>query len=147
MKFNKKIVLAGCLLYASLTEAQNTTHDSLSNKEPTTTAQFNDKGLQFRKGNNFLLSFRFRTQLRAGYLSRLDNEDAAGFEGQVRRIRIRFEGFLISPKLEYKLQLGFANRDMDLESGTPQIVRDAVFYFKPGKDWSGWFWANQTTRK
>jgi hypothetical protein len=45
----------------------------------------------------------------------------------VRRFRLRFEGHLLSPKLEYKLQLSFSKRDMDLDSGDPQIVRDAVF--------------------
>ncbi|GAB3432733.1 porin [Niabella aquatica] len=134
MTFYKKSVLFAALLTGSVVHAQDTTKDSLVKEA--TTVSFNDKGLQFRNGDKFLMTFRFRTQLRAAYLSRLDDEDAAGFEAQVRRMRLRFEGYLISPKLEYKLQLGFANRDMDLESGAPQIVRDAVFYYKPGKQWS-----------
>lgn len=134
MTFYKKSVLSVIFLSGSIVHGQDVTTDSLV-KEKTVVA-FNEKGLQFKKGDNFLLTFRFRTQLRAAYLSRLDDKDAAGFEAQVRRMRLRFEGYLISPKLEYKLQLGFANRDMDLESGSPQIVRDAVFYYKPGKQWS-----------
>ncbi|MGC4234542.1 MAG: porin [Niabella sp.] len=135
MTFYKKSVLSLILLTGSVAYGQDSTKEESLAKEKTTVA-FNDKGLQFRKGDNFLMTFRFRTQLRAAYLSRLDNEEAAGLEAQVRRMRLRFEGYLISPKLEYKLQLGFANRDMDLESGSPQIVRDAVFYYKPGKQWS-----------
>jgi hypothetical protein len=134
MKIHKKIIWMSSLLLGFYADAQEIVADT-SRKEKTTVA-FNEKGLQFRKGDDFLMTFRFRAQLRAGYLSRLDDEDEAGFEAQIRRMRLRFEGFLISPKLEYKLQLGFANRDMDLESGAPQIVRDAVFYYKPGKAWS-----------
>ncbi len=135
MTLYKKSVLSLILLTGSFAYAQGPTKEDSLAKEKTTVA-FNDKGLQFRKGDHFLMTFRFRTQLRAAYLSRLDDEKAVGFEAQVRRMRLRFEGYLISPKLEYKLQLGFANRDMDLESGAPQIVRDAVFYYKPGKQWS-----------
>lgn len=134
MNLNRKLILAGSFLLSSCLQAQEKGTDSTQKEK--TTVEFNDKGLQFKKGDDFLMTFRFRAQLRAGYLSRLDDEDTEGFEAQVRRMRLRFEGFLISPKLEYKLQLGFANRDMDLESGAPQIVRDAVFYYKPGNAWS-----------
>ena len=134
MSFYKKLILFWALLAGSVAYAQDTSKDSLVKEK--TTVEFNDKGLQFRKGDNFLMTFRFRAQLRAAYLSRLDEEDVTGFEAQVRRMRLRFEGYLMSPKLEYKLQLGFANRDMDQESGSHQIVRDAVFYYKPGMQWS-----------
>ena len=97
---------------------------------------FTPKGMEFKKGDDFYLNFRFRAQFRAGYLSRFDDEDEPGYEAYVRRLRLRFEGYLFSPKLEYKLQLAFANRDMDLESGSPQIIRDAIFYYKPDKNWS-----------
>ncbi|MCH5597350.1 porin [Niabella ginsengisoli] len=122
------------MLFATCANAQDTSTDSIAKEK--TTVEFNDKGLQFKKGENFLLNFRFRTQLRAGYFSRLDDENEPGFEAIVRRMRLRFEGHLLSPKLEYKIQLSFANRDMDLESGAPQIVRDAVFYYKPNSFWS-----------
>ncbi|MFT3902007.1 MAG: porin [Niabella sp.] len=114
--------------------AQAQTNDSTYN-EPTTVS-LTDKGLQFKKGDAFLLNMRFRAQFRAGYYSRTDDSDNQGVEAIVRRLRLRFEGYLVSPKLEYKLQLAFANKDMDLESGSPQIIRDAVFYYKPTTKWS-----------
>ncbi|TXI35321.1 MAG: porin, partial [Niabella sp.] len=113
--------------------AQEKQSDSLNEK---TKIEITNKGIQFKKGKDFLMTFRFRTQLRAGYFSRLDESDEAGFEALVRRMRLRFEGYVGSPKLEYKLQLSFANRDMDLNSGSPQIIRDAVFYYKPGANWT-----------
>lgn len=133
MKFNKKIICIVAIFSHFSLYAQQLVDST--KKEPTT-VQFNDKGIQFKKGDDFLMTFRFRAQFRAGYFSRFDDEDAPGFEAQMRRFRLRFEGFLVSPKLEYKLQLGFANRDMDLESGSPQIIRDAVFYYKPAPGWS-----------
>ncbi|WP_346238862.1 porin [Niabella insulamsoli] len=126
MIFNKKIILIAVLFIAVKMQAQ-------SDSAEKTTVEFNSKGIQFRKGENFLLNFRFRTQLRAGYFSRLDDKNEPGFEALVRRMRLRFEGHLLSPKLEYKIQLSFANRDMDLQSGAPQVVRDAVFYYKPNE--------------
>lgn len=97
---------------------------------------FTARGLEFKKGDDFSLNLRFRAQFRAGYFSRFDDEAEAGYEAMVRRLRLRLEGHLFSPKLEYKLQLAFANRDMDLESGSPQIIRDAIFYYLPNKNWS-----------
>lgn len=113
--------------------SQNVTNDTISKS---TSLSFTDKGLEFKKGDNFYMNFRFRAQFRIGYFSRFDDDNQAGYEALVRRLRLRFEGYLISPRLEYKLQLAFANRDMDLESGSPQIIRDAIFYYKPSKSWS-----------
>lgn len=131
MRITKSIRLLFCAIGLYGTSLAQDIEDA--NKLKT---DFTDKGLQFTKGDNFLLNFRFRTQLRAGYYSRTDDVDEHGFEGMVRRFRLRFEGHLLSPKLEYKLQLSFSKRDMDLDSGDPQIVRDAVFYYNPNKYWS-----------
>lgn len=134
MKICKLLFSVAYIFFATICFAQDTTNNCIAKEK--TTVELNQKGLQFKKGNDFLMVFRFRTQLRAGYFSRLDNENTSGVEAQVRRMRLRFEGYIFSPKLEYKLQLGFANRDMDMESGSPQLIRDAVFYYKPGGDWS-----------
>lgn len=48
----------------------------------------------------------------------------------IRRARLTMEGFALTPKLTYKIQLGFSNRDMlvanEYTGNTPGIVRDAV---------------------
>lgn len=136
---NIKSNSAGCILltlliiFSQQSFSQTVTNDTIN---PSTSLNFTDKGLEFKKGDNFYMNFRFRAQFRVGYFSRFDDDNQAGYEALVRRLRLRFEGYLISPKLEYKLQLAFANRDMDLESGSPQIIRDAIFYYKPNKSWS-----------
>ncbi len=126
------VVFFSCV--AAIVHAQDVSNTAADSAE--LFVGFTKKGMEFKKSNDFYLNFRFRAQFRAGYFSRLDDEDEAGYEALVRRLRLRFEGYLFSPKLEYKLQLAFANRDMDLESGSPQIIRDAVFYYIPNKNWS-----------
>lgn len=87
-------------------------------------------GLVFHKDSVFLLNVRFRMQNRFGYFSKLDQSDEPGFETVVRRVRLRFDGYVMSPKVSYYLQLSFSRSDQDLVSGTiAQTVRDAMVYF------------------
>ncbi|HMP93677.1 MAG TPA: porin [Phnomibacter sp.] len=88
------------------------------------------EGLIFNKDSVFRLSMRFRMQNRFGYFSKLDAEPGPGFEAQVRRLRLRFDGYVGSPKLGYYIQLSFSRSDQDLVSGTiAQTVRDAMVYY------------------
>jgi len=95
-------------------------------------AQMNvDEGLSFSKDSLFLLNFRFRMQNRAG-LNTLAGDDLRikDFEMRVRRLRLRFDGFVGNPKLQYYIQLGFSKADLDLESAAiAQPIRDAVLYY------------------
>src|SRR5574343_271505 len=68
-------------------------------------------GLVFHKESVFLLNVRFRMQNRFGYFSKLDQSDEPGFETLIRRVRLRFDGFVISPKVSYYLQLSFSRSD------------------------------------
>lgn len=49
---------------------------------------------------------------------------------QIRRSRIKLDGFAYSPKLEYKIELGLSNRDMSgvsaFTSNSPRYIMDAV---------------------
>jgi hypothetical protein len=51
----------------------------------------------------------------------------------IRRSRLKFDGFAVSPKLQYKLELGLSNRDMSgvsaFTSNTPRYVMDAVIKY------------------
>jgi phosphate-selective porin OprO/OprP len=95
-------------------------------------AQMNvDEGLSFSKDSLFLLNFRFRMQNRAG-LNTLAGDDLRikDFEMRVRRLRLRFDGFVGNPKLQYYIQLAFSKADLDLESAAiAQPIRDAVLYY------------------
>lgn len=94
----------------------------------------NFKGLQvMSKDSTFYINFRFRMQNRLGYYSKsATNLSVDRWEARVRRLRLRFDGFILSPKLSYSIQLSFTRGDQDFEnSGVANIVRDAIIYYKP----------------
>lgn len=87
----------------------------------------------------FSLNFQFRMQNRAMYISKSDSDLAPdAFEMRVRRLRMKFTGFVYNPKLTYYFQLGFSRGDMDWRgpennkiNSSPNIIRDAVIYYNP----------------
>jgi phosphate-selective porin OprO and OprP len=90
-----------------------------------------DEGISFSKDTLFLMNFRFRMQNRAGF-NTLDGDDIRinDFEMRVRRLRLRLDGYILSPKFQYYIQLGFSKADLDLESQSiAQPVRDAIVYY------------------
>ena len=93
------------------------------------------EGVAFKKDSVFLLNLRFRMQNRFGYFSTKDLVNEPGFEIQVRRLRLRFDGFIGTPKLGYYIQLSFSRSDQDLATGTvAQTVRDAMVYYTFSKN-------------
>ncbi len=88
------------------------------------------QGLSIRRDSTFLINFRFRMQNRFGYFDQLDSEPIGGFDARVRRLRLRIDGFLGSPKLAYYIQLSFSRADQDLVDGEiAQVIRDAMVYY------------------
>jgi hypothetical protein len=83
----------------------------------------------------FLMNIRFRMQNRAG----IETMNASDWEpniieGRVRRLRLRFDGYVYNPKLTYVLQLSFSRGDIDYEdSGFPNIIRDAMVIYNFNK--------------
>lgn len=76
------------------------------------------------------LNIRFRMQNRISF----DMAEGAvsEVEARVRRVRLRFDGFVFSPKIGYALQLAFAGEDIgDFTGSVPNILRDAVIYLRP----------------
>jgi hypothetical protein len=138
MKKAIKIRTVGlCLIFfATGMKAQN------NPKNPTFT--FNNGIGVIAPDSLFSLNFRFRTQLRAAYTSvDSDNLSAAEVEARVRRLRLRFEGFLLNPKFNYYIQLSFSRADMDwndndnsIYNSSPNIVRDAVISYRFNKNFS-----------
>ncbi len=101
------------------------------------------RGIEFiGKDSLFSMRIQFRMQNRAAFLTRSDEDFSAGtYEFRVRRVRLKLEGFVYSPKLTYKLQLAFSRGDMDWDmtqestiNTSVNIVRDAVVYYEPWKD-------------
>jgi phosphate-selective porin OprO/OprP len=100
------------------------------------------KGIGFVTTDSvFSLNFQFRMQNRAMYITKSESDlDPEAFEMRVRRLRMKFTGFVINPKLTYYIQFGFARGDMDWRgpdnnriNSSPNIIRDAVIYYNPTK--------------
>ena len=84
----------------------------------------------------YQLNIRFRMQNRVTYIK---NEDEnGGYDAQIRRLRLRFDGYVGSPKFLYAIQLSFAPGDVgEIKDGENiNIIRDAVFMYRPNKNWN-----------
>ncbi|NUY82231.1 porin [Flavobacterium sp. MAH-1] len=84
----------------------------------------------------FQLNIRFRIQNRVTYY---DNEDQdPAYDGQIRRLRLRFDGYVGNPKFLYAIQLSFAPGDTGeiREGENLNIIRDAVVYYRPNASWN-----------
>ncbi|GGG34713.1 porin [Bizionia arctica] len=61
----------------------------------------------------------------------------------IRRARLKFDGFALTPKLKYKIELGLSNRDMSgssiYTSNTPRIILDAVMKWNFYQNFEFWF--------
>lgn len=84
----------------------------------------------------YQVNIRFRMQSR---MTGFKNEDENfAYDGQVRRLRLRFDGFILNPKLLYGIQLSFAPGDVgETKVGENlNVIRDAFIAYKPTKSLS-----------
>lgn len=112
-------------------------------KEPNEALPFNffyKKGKGFglvTKDSIFSINYQFRIQNRATFNTVSDSDLALrSAEFRVRRLRMKFEGFVHNPRLTYYIQLSFSRGDMDFRgndnssiNNSPNVVRDAVIYY------------------
>lgn len=84
----------------------------------------------------FQLNIRFRMQNRAQYVHFEDGEEGA--EAFVRRLRLRFDGYVGDPRFMYAIQLSFAPDDVGVvrDGDNINIIRDAVIYYQPNSRWN-----------
>ena len=95
------------------------------------------KGIGFTAADStFQMNMGLRIQSRAGFIKVQDEEGVV--EGEVRRMRLKFNGFVVEPKFSYKIELGFSAGDLGvIKAGQNEnIILDAVFYYKPDKHWT-----------
>lgn len=78
----------------------------------------------------YQFNIRFRMQNRFSVIDN-DEDEKIGYEGYIRRLRLRFDGFVGNPKFGYAIQLSFAPKDVNGN----HIIRDAVVFYKPNKKW------------
>lgn len=95
------------------------------------------KGLGITSADSlFQLNIRFRMQNRVTYFNE-EGKDSR-YEAHIRRLRLRFDGYVYNPKFIYVIQLSFAPGDVgEIQEGENiNIIRDAVFYYRPNKHWN-----------
>lgn len=88
-------------------------------------------GISIRQDSLFLLNLRFRMQNRLG-VTTLGGDDLgiATTDFRVRRLRLRLDGYVLSRRLQYYIQLNFSRADLEVDAGNvPQPVRDAMVYY------------------
>ncbi len=86
--------------------------------------------------STYQMNIRFRVQSRATF-SDYENSDPV-IEGVVRRLRLRFDGFVGDPRFLYAIQLSFAPGDVGqlTEGQNINIIRDAMLYYRPNRHWN-----------
>jgi phosphate-selective porin OprO and OprP len=120
-------ILLSCILFAGWSAS------SLAQTESDERAMIDvSHGLAVSKDSMFLLNIRFRMQNRVGLKTNsLEDWSVEEIEARVRRLRLRFDGFVGSPKLEYYIQLAFSRADQDFDNGgQAKIIRDAILYYR-----------------
>lgn len=80
----------------------------------------------------YQVQMRFRMQNR--FEGDLTNDNQVRYSTEIRRLRLRFDGYVIDPKFAYTLQLSFSPGDVG--GSSVNIIRDAMVYYRPDKYWS-----------
>ena len=85
---------------------------------------------------SFSMNIHFRIQSRVGLTSTSDKDfTISETEAQVKRMRLKLDGFIINQKLTYLFHLGFTRYDMDWDKTSyPGIIRDALVSYRFNKN-------------
>lgn len=96
------------------------------------------KGLGITAADSlFQLNLRFRMQNRTAYYFLED--DADELEAKIRRLRLRFDGFVGDPRFQYVIQLSFASDDLgEIQENEDRfnVIRDAIIMYRPNSKWN-----------
>jgi len=135
----KRLFLLCLLLLAAFSNAQEIKVTTKDNDLKLSALPYYSygKGLGLTSPDSlFQLNIRFRMQNRVTYIENEGEESA--YDGQIRRLRLRFDGYVGNPKFLYALQLSFAPGDVgEIEEGENiNIIRDAIVFYRPNKNWN-----------
>lgn len=95
------------------------------------------KGLGLTSADSlFQFNIRFRMQNRATAIFSEDEESE--ISAQIRRLRLRFDGYVGDPKFSYVIQLSFAAVDVGViqEGQNINVIRDAIVFYRPNRYWN-----------
>jgi phosphate-selective porin OprO/OprP len=127
----------GFLLLNCINYAQKIKKDTLNNDLKLENLPYYSfgKGIGLTSPDSiFQFNIRFRMQNRISYYENNQNS----YDAQIRRLRLRFDGFVGNPKFLYVIQLSFAPGDVGaIEEGEDiNIIRDAALIYRPNKNWN-----------
>lgn len=91
-----------------------------------------DNGLGFNAPDSvFGITIRFRMQNRVGFqTASTDDFSIDNVDFRVRRLRLRFDGYILNHNLNYYIQLSFSRSDQEWDGqSAPNIIRDAMIYY------------------
>jgi hypothetical protein len=125
----KKILFYTVLMFSLVASAQG-------GKKTSEGYITNSKKLGFTAADSiFQLNLGFRIQSRVGF-EKTEGESAV-IDGQVRRMRLKADGFVYNPKFGYKIELGFSAKDMaTIDGKNGNVILDAKFFYSPTKNWT-----------
>lgn len=96
-------------------------------------------------------SMKFAARMQSLYIGEWDMNDEDGIHNSsssflVRRARLKFGGFVLNPKVKYKIELGLTNKDQGKVGAdnnmAPKMILDAVIKWNFYKNFT--LWAGQT---
>ena len=96
-------------------------------------------------------SMKFAARMQSLFIGEWDVNDADGIHNGgsrflVRRARLKFGGFVLNPKVKYKIELGLTNKDQgkvgEDNNMAPKMILDAVVKWNFYKNFT--LWAGQT---
>lgn len=95
------------------------------------------KGVTFEsKDNRYKMTMRLRLQSMVG-ISLDDNFGVSETEACIKRLHMRFDGYVFTPKVAYSIQLGYSPYDAkDVPNDNLNIIRDAMIYYVPSSTWN-----------
>ncbi len=134
----KKILVFLVLIFGAVSYAQIIKYDTINREIQYAALPYYSygKGLGLTSPDSiFQLNIRFRMQNRVTFNHFEDDEES--IDAQVRRLRLRFDGYVGNPHFMYSIQLSFAPEDVgEIEDGgNINIIRDAVVVYKPNDHW------------
>ncbi len=104
-----------------------------------------EKGLSFKSEDEKVnMKFSFRIQSLSSFETNESGNDQE-MKAMIRRMRLKSNGYIYSPKFQYKLELALSNRDLgitkdaDRVSDGSKIVLDAVVKYAFSKNQQIWF--------
>lgn len=131
MKRNITLIIA-ILVYHHSIFAQ-TRVDSTAAARPATVEI--GKGIAYRSpGEGFALTMRLRMQDLVAFSFDRDFT-LTEIEARIKRLQVKFDGYIGSPRLTYSIQIGFTGHAANTRSNA-DIIGDAIVRYRPQPAWS-----------